>query len=68
MTNLLLGKYQGEYLYLDQGEGVYSHAVFKGIDTEGVYYISLAGLKAKFCREYEEIYTDYLRGKSEIQN
>ena len=58
MTNLLLGKYDGEYLYIDQ-EGAYDHAVFQGTDDQGTYYISQSGLKLKFCRTYEEIFEAY---------
>lgn len=59
MTVLLLEKYNGEYLYLYQGENVYAHAVFKGADEGGVYYISLGGLSLKFCRTIDEIYGEY---------
>ena len=57
-TILLMAKYSGEYLYIEQ-PGNYGHAVFQSEDSSGVFYISFAGLKAKFCRQYNEIFTDY---------
>ena len=60
-TVMLLKKYSGEYLLIGQGEGTPSHAVLRGRDITGVWYLSFSGLKCKFTRQYFEIWTEYRR-------
>lgn len=57
-TTFLLQKYTGSYHKIDQ-PGILDHAVFQGTDSEGVFFISFSGTKCKFCRTFEEIYTEY---------
>jgi hypothetical protein len=54
-TVLLLQKYPGNYIYIDQ-EGDKDHAVFQGIDSAGPFYISFCGVECGFYRTITEIY------------
>jgi hypothetical protein len=54
-TVLLLQKYPGKYIYIDQ-EGDMEHAVFQGIDSAGPFYISFCGVECGFYRTITEIY------------
>lgn len=54
-TVLLLQKYSGNYLFINQ-EGDVEHAVFQGIDEEGPFFISFSGVNCGLYRTIEEIY------------